>query len=177
VARAIAERERGIAGHEGAPDVDPPEWAPARRHLGVCAECRRAALALEPTLLFAALPAPAVGPDEIASMQEAVAALVRAGRIDGEVGRGRRALGGRLRGVAAAAAVAALALVADPGARPVDPQPGGELAAAVDFAGEDPFAPVYPAVLEELDRPEARVYQIPAEGYSVVMIVDASLDV
>jgi hypothetical protein len=32
-------------------------------------------------------------------------------------------------------------------------------------------------VLEDLDRPDARVYQLGGDGVSVVMIVDETLDV
>jgi hypothetical protein len=166
----LAERERD-------PDVDPAGWGEARRHLAGCAGCRASALALEPTLLFAGLPAPRVEAAEIAAMQEAVAALVRAGRIDSRAAQhgGRRSgrWARRGRGIAAAAVLALCALAVDPVRRP-DPQVAGEMAS---LAAEEFPALAIPAVLEEIESPEARVYQIPAEGLSVVMVVDASLDV
>lgn len=166
------------AAREREPDVDPPGWAAAREHLSECRACRAAAVELDPVLLFAALPAPRVTPAEVAEMQRAVAALVRAERVaprdSGPLGTGRRRrLAAKLARGAAAAAVVLLALGVEAGPRRPGPTAGDALAALPEAAA-DAFVP--PA-LEELDRPQARIYQIPAEGLSVVMIVDASLDV
>jgi hypothetical protein len=51
---------------------------------------------------------------------------------------------------------------------------GGFLAGAA-AVGEDGRA--MQSVVEELDRPGARIYELPQAGMAVVMIVDASLDV
>jgi hypothetical protein len=158
----IAERERE-------PGADPPGWAEARAHLAVCAGCRARAIDLDPSLLLVSLPAPRVAAADVADMQRAVAALVRAGRVEPRPRRLARQL---WRG-AAAAAVVLLALAVEAGPRRAAPEP---VAVAAALTGvETDFGS--PPVLEELDRPEARVYQLPAEGLSVVMIVDASLDV
>jgi hypothetical protein len=158
----IAERERD-------PAADPPGWAEARRHLSGCGACRAAAVDLDPSLLFVDLPAPRVGAQDVDAMQRAVAALVRAERIEPRA----RSLSRRVwRGVAAAA-VLVLALGVEAGPRRSGPPVAGTLAA---LSEESPDLAAPPA-LEEIDRPDARVYQVPAEGLSVVMIVDASLDV
>jgi hypothetical protein len=164
-----------LARREARPDDDPDGWAAARRHLAGCAACRAEALAWDPTLLFLQLPAPRVEAGDVAAMQEAVAALVRAGRVDPRKARRLRAArpAGRWRSVAAAAVLALAALVVEPVRRP-DAAPADELAA---FDADWLPALAVPAVLEEIESPEARVYQIPAEGLSVVMVVDASLDV
>lgn len=155
-----AERERD-------PGTDPPGWAEARAHLAVCAGCRAQAIDLDPSLLFVNLPAPRVAAADVADMQRAVAALVRAERVDARP-RARRLWRG-----AAAAAVVLLALAVEAGPRRAAPGPVA-VAAALTGVESDLGSP---PVIEELDRPEARVYQLPAEGLSVVMIVDASLDV
>ncbi len=166
-----------LAARERDPDVDPPGWSEARGHLAECRACRSVAAEIDPVLIFAALPAPRVAPAEIAEMQRAVAALVRAERVapraSEPVAARRRRRAGRLARGAAAAAVLLLALGVEAGPRRVAPG-AGEALAALPEAGPDTFAP--PA-LEEIDRPQARIYQLPAEGLSVVMIVDASLDV
>ncbi len=161
-----AERERD-------PGTDPAGWAAACAHLELCPACRRAAVAADPLLLFQRLEAPRADAAEVVRMQQAVAALVGAARV---ARRGRR--GGGLGRVAAAAAVALLALAVQSGPRPAPPRAGSDLAALAFADGEPAFSPgPAPPVLEELDRPEARVYQLPAEGLSVVLIVDSSLDV
>jgi len=160
-----------VAARERDPGADPPGWGAARIHLSACSACRRRALALDPSLVFLALPAPEPGEGEIAAMQGAVAALVRARRLESAGERARPARPARLRRAALAAAALA-ALVVEAGPRRPAPPPVGLLAAE----GLAPGASSAP-VVEQIERPDARVYQLPAEGLSVVMIVDASLDV
>ncbi len=159
-----------VAARERDPGADPPGWAEARRHLAECAVCRALAVDLDPSLLFVHLPAPRVTAADVAAMQGAVAALVRAGRVEP---RARPLARRAWRGVAAAA-IALLALGVEAG-----PRRGALPAPQEAVAGlpEESFDPGALPSLEEIDRPEARVYQVPADGLAVVMIVDASLDV
>jgi len=157
----VAERERDPAG-------EPAGWGEALEHAETCPDCRRRALALEPTLVFRRLPSPSSGEADVVAMQAAVAALVRARRIEGLEAAPRRA--GWRRAAIAAAGLVALVLQAGP-RPPAAPAP--ETAAAEAGAPSLVAAPVF----EQLGGSDARVYQLPAEGYSVVMIVDSSFDV
>ncbi len=149
-----------------------PDLAARRRaidHLRGCAACRRAVLAADPSNLFLLLPEPATTPAEVAQMGRTVAALRRVRALERR-SAGRRA---RLPRVAAAGLLAAgLALLAGGGAeRPAHPPqvpPSSVLRAAE----------LLPApLIENLDRPQARIYQLTEEDLSVVMIVDESLEI
>lgn len=160
---------RLVALREEDPSRDPDGWEAARRHLADCAPCRREAIAADPLLVFApraATPTPAA---REAEMLASVTALVRAERL----AERRRALAsstfGRL-----AAGLGVLALLSLSGA----PSPRQLPAPAAQVAGVDGLAGTPPAaILEDLDRPDARVYELPQSDIALVMIVDASLDV
>ncbi|MFN7942002.1 MAG: hypothetical protein U0X73_10390 [Thermoanaerobaculia bacterium] len=174
----IACREcRAIVGERAAdPAVDPALWPEARTHLAECRACREAALAADPTLLFQFLPPVEIEDSEIADLGRAVATLARASEIGRRAPR-RAPWIGR---AAAAAAIATLALLAGapaqrPGANPartagLAPLDAREATDAItaELASQP--------LVEDLDRPQARVYELPAEGLAVVMIVDSSLD-
>jgi hypothetical protein len=189
---------RALAAHRGDPHREEPAgWAAALDHLDRCAGCRRAALAADPTLVFRRLrAAPPAAPHgtvdpEVAAVQQGVAAL-RAARRLGTATAGRRPSPGWARGVtrgAAAAGLAATALLAGstgPGRlAPMAPM-APILPAAARSAAAPTLAAAVPAVtgdpaqmpmLEELNRPDARVYQIEDSNFSVVWIVDKKLDV
>lgn len=172
-----------------------------------CAACRRAALAADPTLVFRRLPAaaPLAGPaadPEVAAVQQAVAALRAASRVGASAAglaslRPLASLPRRdwlrpaARWAAAAGLAAAALLVGSAGPGHVAVAPSATLAARAatpltpTLAGAVPVAMRGPAelrpaqmpMLEELDRPEARVYQLDGANLSVVMIVDEKLDV
>ncbi len=184
-----------VAARDADPGGDLPAWSEARRHLADCGRCRRLALAADPLLVFARLPERTVTPGEIASMQSAVASLVRASRVgqasgSGEGGvPGRTEVGGSPGATRAlrrsltrfAALLGACTLLALSGA-PLRHAPGlgglvasGGLVLVQGVAGEGAL-PVQ-SVVEELDRPGARIYELPQADMAVVMIVDASLDV
>ena len=123
------------------------------------------------------LPEPPAAEVDVAAMQAAVAALVRARRIEGEMPEPQRSSGWRSETRhasgwrrAAIAAAALVALVLEAGPRPIAAPAGGE-----SLAGSQPLvaAPVY----EPIGESGARIYELPTEGYSVVMIVDSSFDV
>jgi hypothetical protein len=161
--------ERGDG--EGAPaDNTAPE------HLVGCAECRRRAYALDPSLVFLKLredgPAEIAETGEIEAMRERVAALrtMRAMRLPGHVGRGARPTGWRWAAAALLAGVALAQGVRSPLADPLAKARPAEQSAAV------PAELALQPVVEELGRPEARVYQFAGDDLSVVMIVDETLD-
>lgn len=174
-----------VAARDAGPPADLPAWMAARRHLADCGSCRGEALAADPLLIFDRLPERTVSPNEIASMQAAVASLVRAGRVaQAPPGSGHGAATVGFRSVSRfAAALGACFLLALSGApRPHAPPPELDRSAAAgsfvpgqQVAGEG-GAPMQSAV-EELDRPGARIYELSQADMAVVMIVDASLDV
>lgn len=187
-----------VAARDAHPAAESPLWAEARRHAGRCSRCREAALAADPLLVFARLPERQVSAGEIGDMQAAVAALVRAGRVGqgSDPGLpGRRS--SRRAGVAGAAGVIGLlpvarlsvfriaaalgicSLLALSGTPRFHPAALGPLAAATRAEPEALASEALPvgSVVEELDRPGARIYELPQSDMAVVMIVDASLDV
>lgn len=108
--------------------TEPEGWREDLAHLEHCDSCREITLELDPTLLFRPLAAPTPELDaaaEVASMQQAVAALRRAERVEGRESRSRTGLpwtswGGR----AAAAVVALTALSLGAGVWTDDPSSG-----------------------------------------------------
>lgn len=180
---------------------EPAEWGEALAHFDRgCVDCRRSALAADPTLVFRRLaavsaPTPAQEASEVESMRRAVAAMRAASRVEESERRSRPARAARALkavswkrwGVAAALAVAALSLPGAPGSPPGSPMQ----------ARRPPIAVALPAVmtaggsfetgaaqlgddlptLEGVDRPGARVYHMDGEGLSGTMIFDETLDV
>lgn len=157
-----------VAARERDPFGDPPGWSEVRSHLSSCSSCRREALAVDPLLLFQRLTTPAVSDAEIASMQQGVAALIRAGRVGRQSG-GRRALAVR---VAAAAALVAAVLTVQPTRVPE----GAVSADREAWAAVSASLPVQP-LIDEVDSEQARVYELSSDGVAVVMVVDANLNV
>lgn len=164
-------------------DVEAVLSAPALGHLEDCGECRRAALALDPTLALLPLvereaAAATAADDEVESMLRSVETLRRspAGRRRSTaVSTGWRTAAAVLlavgalyqlpaRGPRIAATLPADAQLEALASRPVD----NEVMRA-EYSGQP--------VLEDLDRPDARVYQLGGDDVSVVMIVDETLDV
>lgn len=150
-------------------------------HLEDCPGCRRAALALDPTLALRALAEPMsqdAERDEVEAMRLAVATLRRSGAT-------APAAGGAARWwkTAAGAALVAGALYQLPLPSMARRSPASTLLGTIAAANLAPAPSVLPAefsnqpVVEDLDRPDARVYQLGGGDVSVVMIVDESLDV
>lgn len=169
---------------EADPLVDPPGFAAARAHLADCRDCRRAAARVDPLLLFAA-PGNTPGPTVSAArpdleMQSAVLALVRASRVAAPPARaGRRA--GQV-----AAAIVLTSLLGLSGGPPVESsrERAGSAGTLADLASPaelarwvDETAILAQPAVEDVDRPEARIYDLSQADLAVVMIVDASLDV
>jgi hypothetical protein len=172
----LAALRRATAG-VSAPDAAEPEgWAEALAHLDGCQRCRREALAADPLLVFRRLPSlqlnEAAERSEVESMRQAVAAMRTGRRLES-----RRRFAGWRRWAAAAALVVASFAVSR------DPSPVAAVSAPVPAPSALPPDTVgarfegTPEMLEGLDRPDARVYQMKGKDMAVVMIVDKSFDV
>ena len=183
---------------------EPAEWQEALAHLDRgCVQCRRAAIAADPTLVFrrlAVVPAvptssPAQEASDVEAMRRAVAAMRAGSRVEASERRGRparaaralKALSWKRWGVAAAMALAALSLPAGPPRVPsgATPETAYRLPAVpaalfeapeTAVAGQAALGDDLPT-LEGVDRPGARVYHMDGEGLSGTMIFDESLDV
>jgi hypothetical protein len=152
-------------------------------HLQECEACRRAALETDPTLVFSLRSEVGEADADSAAMIASVRSLRRVRGLEMAPSRNRRLTGG---GIAAAVLGAMLLMLVPSGGErragsfPVPGQPGTELSADRDqqltgFGTLPPRVQESP-ILEDLDRQEARVYQVDEEDLSVVMVVDESLD-
>jgi hypothetical protein len=184
-----------LAAHRiDASEIAPAGWPEALEHLNGCPACRRAALLADPTLLFRRLPAlpapflelsPAAESAEIETIRLAVASMRTARRLAPPT---ERTVSRRYRHWAAAAVLAGAALSLG-STHPLRPN-AGDIAGIADIATAPASRlrvapPATPRLVsdrvpmvEELNRPAARVYQMDGgENLSVVMIVDERLDV
>lgn len=158
-----------LAAHRNSPQgVEPEGWTEALAHFDSCSVCRRQALSADPTLVFRRMPVveptPAQEMDEVAAVRQAVAAMRTASRLEALETRPRRgSFSGWKRWAAAAVlALASLSLGRDSGTIFQQPEMSG--------------ADLQP-VVEGLNLPDARVYQVGEEDLLITMIVDESLDV
>ena len=173
---------RALAAHRAEPlGEEPPGWGEALAHLDGCSRCRRAALAADPTLVFhrlPGLPAQETARDavEVEAVRRAVAAMRTLASADGRKPRPSRLASVRRWATAAALAAATLGLGSSP---ELGTGGAGDERAAVEMFGTPAAlaqgASRIPAV-EELNRPEARVYQMDGPGLSVVMIVSEKFE-
>lgn len=147
----------GLLAHRFEADRDEPEgWNRALAHLDECASCRQVATDRDPTLLFhrLAAPAPLLDPGaEVAAMQQAVAAMRRAERIERTEQRTRGGMwtSGARWAAAAAVALATLSLGAglwNDGLWQKGPGAEGSLAAGLGAAPSS----LDPAVANALDE-------------------------
>ncbi len=176
--------------------AEPEGLAAALVHFDGCPACRREACRIDPTLVFRRLPVAALDFDvEAERMRLAVAGMRASERVEGRTATlSLRPLSGRpfsrrLRGqslrwaFAAGLAGAALLLggrgdLADAGVRSPNAAPLGLSGGAVSARFDPVQAPVaFESAVEDLGRPDARIYQFDGERLSVVMIVDEKLDV
>jgi len=150
-------------------------------HLRTCSSCRRAAVEENPTVVFSLLEAASIGRDEIAEIQASVRTLRRSRAI--ESAEGIRPRGGKKTTMVAASLVFALSLLPLAGGRLLEE--GDEPLLDAVSERQPRGRPAWqswvqdrtvPPVIEELNRPEARVYQLTEEDLAVVMIVDETLD-
>ena len=146
------------------------QWLGARAHMDTCPKCRRQALAADPTLVFAGAEVLRVSDGEVESIRRAVHAARRVRQTE-------RALVRQLSGTGAglvAAVLLAMVLLLPATTSP----PSAPLAATTPspiFA--DFWTSEASPLIEAIDRPQARIYQLGEDDLSVVMIVDESLDV
>jgi hypothetical protein len=172
-------------------DDEPHGWQEALRHSEECRICRRQALALDPTLLFSSLghgESPE-GAASLAGLGARVRSALRAREMERSLELPRERL--RERRVPAAAAALLMAaglLLATHGGRVTPPAATGDRTprpahpTIARWAFGDVALPAAdvttPPLIESLDRPQARVYQLGQDDdLSLVMIVDESLDV
>ncbi|HSL81517.1 MAG TPA: hypothetical protein VLF66_02000 [Thermoanaerobaculia bacterium] len=177
---------------EAAAPTDAGAWGEALGHLDGCPECRRSAVAADPTLVFRSLPAWEPDAAEVDAMRAGVAALRRVHRVapasegprEARTPLRRAALRERAgwRMAAAAGLAAALLSVAPVAERlPGDPAGSGASAGRLATGAGFPIAafledPNLPAV-DDIENPTASVYHLDDERVGVVMVVDAGLDV
>ena len=149
-----------------------------RTHLGTCADCRRAAGTVDPTLLFASVPEESVGADEIASILSAVKAGIAIKESERRLAGVSRPAADRVRARRGRVAAVAALVVATLGlpSQVRSPQPparaaGVRRAPAAGFAAAEGPAAKAPA--------GATVYDWNPGGGEprVVWIVDGSLDI
>jgi len=168
-----------LRGREGRQTVDPDGWTEALDHLESCSRCRTEALEADPLLVFRRLPAPemtaAEESAEVDAMRQAVTAMRTARRLESR----RHFAGWRRWAAAAVLALSSLALghdqapMEDSMARMVRTPAPEAVAAADPQAAPEPGAPI----LEDLNRPNARVYQVQRKNLALVWVVDKGFDV
>ena len=144
----------------------------ALEHAASCRPCRREALRLDPSLAVAELPVADVTRSEVESIRDNVLALRRTRRLERD-SRPRRP-GARWAAVACLA-VAALLFGGEttdrsPGERAGVTRPPQLLSADYRLYGSLPL-------VESLEPAEARVYQLGQDDFSLVWIVDESIEV
>ena len=137
---------------------EPSDWSEALAHLDNCPACRRAALAVDPTLAFRR---------PLAPKEVDVESILQGARVLRRASRTRRSRPWRQ--AAAAAALVTIALWAAPSGAPVEDL---QISESVPI----PYVENLPTV-EAVDRPEARIYQLADDELSMVMIIDETLDV
>lgn len=163
---------------ESGVDGPPSEWPEALEHLEECPACRRRALALDPSLIFAAQAPLGVSDDEVGLIKANVHTLLRARAAEHASHRVRRGLG---RLAAAAAVVALMVLLPTHTSRQAltssPALPGLASDARSVPAGDGLLVEAPSPLIEPLDLPAARIYQLGGGDFSIVMVVDDSIDV
>ncbi len=172
---------------------EPAEWSDALAHLDRgCPSCRRAAVAADPTLVFRRLAAvpettPAQEASDAEAMRRAVAAMRAASRVESP--ERLKTINWKRWAAAAALAVAALSMPGDEARLRRTASLIAEATPAVLSAGSPSVAglsasvfpaAVFPAangdpIVEGVNGPDARVYQMESDELTVVMVVDENL--
>jgi len=161
--------------------AEPESWAEAVAHFDACSLCRKEALKADPLLVFRRMPAADLTAAEerleVESMQQAVAAMRTARRLEA-----RSEARGRFAGWRRWAAAAVLAVVSLSVGRSIEPNKSPRLAEATQTQPAS-VAPASAAstvsapsaqLLDGINRPEARVYQLDSDDMSTVMVIDES---
>jgi hypothetical protein len=157
--------------------LEPEGWAEAVAHFDTCSLCRKEALKADPLLVFRRMPGVEITPAEenleVESMQQAVAAMRTARRLETRgrfAGWRRWAAAAVLAGVSLGMGDRAPQLEQAVEATPAPAAVSAASAASVAFAASVPSE----QLLDGIDRPEARVYQMDSDGMSTAMIIDPS---
>lgn len=168
----------GLVARRDREGMAPDGWTEALDHLESCSRCRPEALEADPLLVFRRLPAPemtaAQEAAEVDSMRQAVAAMRTARRLDS-----RRRFSWHRWAAAAVLALSSLALghdrapMEDAMARMAQVPPPESLATVQPEEAVETGAPV----VEDLNRPNARIYQVQRKNLALVMVVDKGFDV
>ena len=187
---------RTLLAHRFEADAEPESetWAEAIAHFDRCPECRRTAVAIDPTLGFRRLPSVVADmsasqeAEEVARMIAAVSVLRAEQRVTRRAERApwaRWSVAAAL--VLAVVSVGALGNRAPRGSRgPVGDeralrteaaQATAVVPASLDLENSTDLSSPVGMTVEGIDRPDARIYQYDGDQMSVVMIVDESLDV
>ncbi len=172
--RLLLDRDRALA---EADFESSPDWRGAVDHLAGCGRCRAAAVELDPSMLFVAQPPLEVDDDEIERIKTNVRTLRRARETERTAGELRRRIGR----AAAAAAIIALAFLLpqqsfrQPETASTQLEPAAETSSPP--AGRLTLVDGPAPMIEPLDLPLARIYQLGEEDLSVIMVVDESIDV
>lgn len=148
-------------------ETEPEGWVEAVTHFDSCSLCRKEALKADPLLVFRRMPAVEIEENlEVESMQQAVAAMRTARRLETR---------GRFAGWRRWAAAAVLAGVSLGVGRDKVPQLEQVAEARpVPVSASVASVPSTQQLLDGIDRPEARVYQMDSDDLSVVMVIDPS---
>ena len=148
-------------------------------HLRACSSCRRTTVDEDPTLAFSLLEGEPVDTDRIAEIQKSVRTLRRSRAI--ERGNLPRLNESGKAFLVAASLLFVLTLLPLTGGRPgeegSEPKVGvvSNQQSRAEWQRWNDDGTAKP-VIEDLNRPEARVYQRTEEDLAVVMIVDETLD-
>lgn len=153
--------------------AEPEGWGEAVEHFDSCSLCRKEALKADPLLVFRRMATVEITPAEerleVESMQQAVAAMRTARRLET---RGRFA---GWRRWAAAAVLAGISLGVGRDKVPQLEQAATAPPAPVVSSGFTSGIGVAP-VLDAIDRPEARIYEVGDDEFSAVMVIDESYE-
>lgn len=175
-----------VARRDGDPHAGEEAWARALAHLDDCPHCRDAAVAAEPTVIFRHLPAPEVGADDVAAMQQAVAAMRRPATVGRHRPIPRRH---RVRGWQKVAAVAAVLVAAvllrGTGPEETDPiAPAASPVAAVALPAPVPtpdaalaaYDPAAIPLVEDVDPSYGALIQLVDDDFAIVMVMAEERD-
>jgi anti-sigma factor RsiW len=149
-----------------------------REHLASCEGCRREVAQIEPSLLFARVPADEVSAEDVLSVLAGVRSGIALAETERRVGRSRRRSRRRLAAIASAAALAAMTLVLPGSGRP----PVDSVAKTPSVPASAPgFAPAAQKAPTATFPADATIYDwnpgTTSQEPRVVWIVDRSLDI
>ena len=171
-----------LAAHRSDPrlqDGEPAGWREALEHFDRgCPDCRRAALAADPTLVFRRLPrmemSDAQEAAEVDAVVQAMAALRTASRIEASARRTHAGEWKWKRWTAAAILIgASLSIPADNGWRRLEQSNPAFPLAVQGLVMPSALAAELPT-LDEVNLPDARVHHLNGNSVTVAMVYDAS---